>query len=483
MKTHAKHLFSAIMLVALITFNACKDDEPAPENNAPTLQIGDDIIGRTGTASNITIAATDPDGDPLDITWTIIESPAGSAPVLTNTSATNAAFNTNTAGLYRIEIEVEDSRGALVSGIKKLYIGGVLPTSISTNTTYPDLFEEEFIPDYYAPSSIQATAGVTLGAGVVIEFGADVRFWMNGNAAYLNAEGTSSKKIILRGSDQVKGSWRGLSFTSNNVNNKLIHVNLLHAGSSVMGGQKTAVHIQSNVTARVIIQQTSITQTAGYGVFIDGNGGLIPEYSGNTISNNDAAPIRLGAGGITSLDKNSTYANNGTQAIEVAAAGNTNVRFENGGTIPALPIPYHWYSSAELRSNVTFEAGATSLFNAGLRLWVTDEGALIADGTAANKITFSALTQSAGSWEGIEIASPSNLNKINQGVVSYGGNPSGRGANIYMFGSGAGSQLTLTNSTISNSQTYGLLTAAGTINLTQNGNTFSNNASGNIQQN
>ena len=483
MKTHAKHLFSAIMLVALITFNACKDDEPAPENNAPTLQIGDDIIGRTGTASNITITATDPDGDPLDITWTIIESPAGSAPVLNNTSATNATFTTNIAGFYRIEIEVEDSRGASVSAILKLYIGGVLPNSITSNTTYPDLFEEEAIPDYYAPNTIQSTAGITLGAGVVIEFGADVFFWLNGNPSFLNAEGTAEKKIILRGMDKVKGSWRGISFTSNNVNNKLIHANILHAGSSEIGGQKTAVRIQSNVSARAIIQNTSITQTAGYGIFIDGNTGYIPDFSSNTISNNDTAPIRLGAGGITSLDKNSTYANNGTQAIEVAAAGNTNVRFENGGTIPALTIPYHWYSSAELRSNVTFEAGTTSLFNAGLRLWVTDEGALIADGTAANKITFSALTQSAGSWEGIEIASPSNLNKINQGVVSYGGNPSGRGANIYMFGSGAGSQLTLTNSTISNSQTYGLLTAAGTINLTQNGNTFSNNASGNIQQN
>lgn len=483
MKTHSKNRISAIFFALLVAFTSCKDDEPTPENNAPNLQVGDDIIGRTGMESNITITATDPDNDPLDITWTIIESPAGSAPILDNSSPTNAAFTTNIAGFYRIEIVVKDSRDAMVSGIKELYIGGVLPTSINSNTTYPDLFDDESIPDYYAPSSIQVTAGVKLNEGVVVEFGADVRVWVNGNAAYLNATGTSSRKIILRGSDEVKGRWRGLSFGSNNADNKLIHVNILHAGSSEMGGRKTAVHIQSNVQARVTIQQTSITQTAGYGIFIDGNEGQIPDYSTNTISSNDAAPVRLGAAGILSLDKNSTYENNGTQAIEVAAVGNTNVRLQNDGTIPALTVPYHWHSSAELRGDITFEAGSTSLFNSGLRLWVTSDGALIAEGTASNKITFSGLTQMPGLWQGIEINSPSNLNKIHEGIVSYGGNPSGRGANIYMVGSGAGSQLTLTNTTISNSQTYGILTAPGNVQLTENGNTFSNNASGNVQQN
>lgn len=480
MKTHAKHLFSAILLGALFTLNACSDDDPAPDNKAPTLQLGDDIIGRTGTASNITIAAADPDGDALEITWTLIESPNGSTATITNTSATNGTFTTNIAGLYRVEIVVKDSRGGEVSGIQKLYIGGVLPTSIDTNTTYPDLFQEEHIPDYYGPSSIEVRGGVTLGAGVVIEFGPDVRFWLNGNNAYLNAEGTSAKKIIFRGSNPVKGSWRGVSFRSNNVNNKLIHTNILHAGSTALSDEKAAVHIQSNVGARVIIQNTSITETDGLGIFIDGNSGLIPNFSNNTISNNTQAPIRLGASSITSLDKNSTYENNGTQAIEVATGGNTNIRFDAHGTIPALSIPYHWRNSAELRSTMTFEAGTTSLFYPGMRLWITNEGALIADGTIANKITFSAITQVAGSWLGIENFSASNQNKIAHAVVSYGGNASGRGANIYMAGSSSGSQLTLTNSEVSHSATWGLLGAPGTVNLTESSNTFINNAAGGI---
>jgi hypothetical protein len=182
------------------------------------------------------------------------------------------------------------------------------------------------------------------------------------------------------------------------------------------------------------------------------------------------------------LDKNSVFTNNGIQAIEVASAGNTNARFNNAGTIPALSIPYHFYSSAELRTTVTFEAGVTCLFNSGLRLWVTSDGAIIADGTPSNKIKFSGLTAAAGAWFGFEIASPSVQNLINHAEVSYGGSTGGRGANIYMFGSSPGAKLTITNSIISNSETYGIWTTSGSITLVDSGNTFSNNPSGNKRQ-
>jgi hypothetical protein len=66
--------------------------------------------------------------------------------------------------------------------------------------------------------------------------------------------------------------------------------------------------------------------------------------------------------------------------------------------------------------------------------------------------------------------------------VSYGGDTGGRGANIYMFGSSPGSKLTLTNSIITNSATYGLRAASGNAALTESGNTFNSNASGDIRQ-
>lgn len=478
-----KHSIQIFCLMALaIVYTSCSDDDPQPPNSQPTILVSDDIVGMTGENQTITVIAADPDGDALDFSWSIIESPSGAGANLTNTSDLNATFTTATAGLYKVEIIVDDAHGGTASGIVTLYIGGALPTSINQNTVYPNLFDDPTYPDYYALNGIQVTAGVTFEPGVVVESGADVRLWFNGNSSYLKAEGTSSKHIIFRGTDKVKGSWRGVSIASNNVNNKFDYVDVLHTGSSELSGQKTAIHLQSNVSAKLSIKNTSISQSAGYAFYIDGNSGVISAFENNNFNNNDKAPMRIGAENLYVLDKNSLFTSNGIQAIEVSTAGNTNARFDNAGTIPALSIPYHFYSSAELRATVTFEAGVTCLFNSGLRLWVPSDGAIIANGTASNKIKFSGLAAAAGAWFGFEIASPSVQNLINHAEVSYGGSTGGRGANIYMFGDGAGSKLTITNSTVSNSETYGIRAASGVATLTESGNTFNSNPSGNIRQ-
>ena len=479
MKTVSKIYVYSSILAAFMMFNACSKEEPEP-NNAPTIIVEDEIVGMTGTTITITVSASDPDNDALTFTWNVIESPAGGMANLSVVNNTSADFTTSTAGFYRVEVMVDDGRDGTASGIVKLYIGGVLPSMINSNTTLADLFDEEEYPDYYAPQSVTVTAGLTVEPGVVIESGSDVVIYINGNSAYLSAEGSASRNIVFRGIDKLKGSWRGINVTSTNVNNKLDHVRVMHAGSTAISNQRTAVFVKSNVTGRLSITNTSITHSAGYAVYIDGNDGSFPEFGNNNFSDNDAAPMRIGAQGLISLDDNSVYNNNGKQAIEVTPSGNTNVRFEYDGTVKAAGIPYHFLRSAELRSTLTFEPGVTCLFEAGMRLWVPADGVIIADGTAAENITFSGIDEAPGAWLGFEIQSPSTANLINHGIISYGGSSGGRGANIYLFGSSAGSQLTITNSTISNSQTYGIRKAPGTVILTETNNTFSNNASGDI---
>jgi hypothetical protein len=471
--------FYGFILIAVMTISACTKED----NNPPTITVGNDIIGMTGTSIPMEVSSADPDNNSLTYNWSVIESPTGGTANITVIGGATATFTTTVAGFYRVQITVDDGNGGTASGIVKLYIGGVLPSTISSNTTLPDLFSEEEYPDYYALQSVTISAGLTIAPGVVIENGSDVVILVNGSSAFLSAEGTASKNIIFRGQNKVKGSWRAINFTSTNVSNKLDHVTILHTGSTPISNFKTAVFIKSNVFGKLSIKNTNITESDGYAVYIDGNGGTFTEFANNNFSNNTLAPMRIGAEAVIKLDNTSVYAGNGTQAIEVFSSGNTNVRFDNSGTIRKVSVPYHFYSSAELRSTITFEPGVTCLFNSGLRLWVTSEGTLIADGTTADKITFSGLVQSAGAWFGIEIASPSVQNIIDFGIVTYGGSTAGRGANIYMFGSTPGSKLILTNSTVSNSQTYGIYTTSGSVTLTQSNNTFASNPSGNIQQN
>lgn len=479
MKSMPFYLFQVALMSTLAIFSSCskdKDSDPDPDNNKPVLVYNETIIGMTGVTSGIEITATDPDGDELSYTWTLVTSPSGSVPIFAPLM-NRADFTTAIPGIYKVEVVVKDNKGSQAVAVVNLYIGGELPSNISSNTTLPDLFADEAYPDYYANRSVQITAGLTLDAGVVIECASDITIFVNGANAYLNAGGTASRNIIFRGSEKIKGWWKTINFNSVNLNNKLDHVQVLHAGSSAIAGYKTAIYIKSSSSYRAAITNTRISLTDGYGLFIDGNENGLIDFSGNTFSDNSDAPMMVGAESLYALDNASQYTGNGTQAIVVKAPGNTNARFESSGSIKALSIEYHFRSSAELQTNLTFEPGVTCLFNSGTRLWVTSDGAIIANGSASEKITFSGIFASPGAWNGIELASASPENSIDYAVISYGGNSSGRDANIYMFNP---SKLTLTNSTISDSQTWGLFKASGSTDLTESNNVFFNNASGDI---
>ncbi|MDY0102119.1 MAG: hypothetical protein RBS07_04220 [Lentimicrobium sp.] len=480
MKNLTRLLFSATLLASLLLFNACEKDDPQSDNNQPVLNVGVDIVGMTEVSYPMNVNVTDPDGDELILTWKLIDSPVGSAPVIAEISTTSASFTTNIAGLYKVEVTASDGQGKTATGIITLYIGGLLPNRIDNNTTYPDLFENEDYPDYYAAALVTITAGLTLEPGVVIENAADVRLWFSGNNAFLDARGTAAKNIIFRGMDKVKGSWKAIHIASNNVNNKLDYVQILHAGSSEISNEKSALILQSNTNTRASITNTHISESGGYGLYIDGDNGNLTAFANNNFSDNESAPIRFGAENMYVLDKNSVYQNNGIQAIEIASGGNTNVVFNTPGTVPYAGLRYHVYSSFEVRAEVTFASGVTCLFDQGKRLWVTSDGAIIAN-AVTDPISFMGMVDGQGTWFGMEIASPSPLNLLNGVYISNGGDSGGRGANIYLFGSSPGSNLTITNSEISDSETWGIWATSGSVVLNESNNTFSNNASGNVR--
>lgn len=211
MNTRNRIAFIGTLMVAMITLNHCTKEE----NSNPALTAADEIIGMTDATISLEASATDPDGNPMSYSWNVEEFPAGSSATITGNS-NSASFTTSVAGFYRVKVTADDGNGGTASAIIKLYIGGVLPTSITTNTSYPDLFDDEKYPDYYAVNSLQATAGVTFAPGVVVECGPDVRLWFSGNTSFINAEGTAAKNIIFRGIDKVKGSWRLIEVNSNN---------------------------------------------------------------------------------------------------------------------------------------------------------------------------------------------------------------------------------------------------------------------------
>ena len=129
---------------------------------------------------------------------------------------------------------------------------------------------------------------------------------------------------------------------------------------------------------------------------------------------------------------------------------------------------------------IKFEAGG------GIQL-ISQQGALIADGNADNKILFTATDPQPGWWDGIWIKDSSNLNnKLDNVIVEYGGNEDvnrySSPANV-IVGSGASSDsssIDIINSTLSYSDSYGLYVFGnGEVNDDwETANEFENNADG-----
>ena len=86
----------------------------------------------------------------------------------------------------------------------------------------PGLFDVQWVES--------GSGGLSFGEGVIVEFSANVGIAAR-NGAYLLVGGTDLEPVILTGASEAPGSWKGLGFYTNNVNNRVSHAEISYAGS------------------------------------------------------------------------------------------------------------------------------------------------------------------------------------------------------------------------------------------------------------
>ncbi len=96
--SHRNILWTVLFsILAALSLNACSDvsKAPAPPNSAPVANAGPDLAIIRGSLATLNgSASTDPNGDPLTYSWTLLTKPTGSTAVLANPTSV-------TANLYR----------------------------------------------------------------------------------------------------------------------------------------------------------------------------------------------------------------------------------------------------------------------------------------------------------------------------------------------------------------------------------------------
>lgn len=318
-----------------------------------------------------------------------------------------------------------------------------------------------------------------INSSLNIEPGTEIVFENEGslvmNNSILHAIGSASEPIIFRGLDDVKGFWKSIKFY-NCTDNRMAYCNILDAGDYtssefLLYGGGAVIVGNALGDAELSLESCQISNCSSFGLYIDTESEL-KAFSGNTITNCDYVAYVSA----NSLGQLAGSANQLTGNIH------EQVKVKGGKVLstalwPALPVSFLFSGDTQIENEVTIEPGATLLFEASAELILyknnTTDGKLLADGSPAKPILFKGASTSAGFWKGI---------KINAGLARFthcnvsdagktGGNPTG---SVYISKSLGAVNVTIQNSSFSNSSSHGLCIRSNTTNdVTLSNNLFS----------
>jgi hypothetical protein len=340
---------------------------------------------------------------------------------------------------------------------------------------------------------------LTISPGSILEFSSGAGFRLGEQASdcstttgTINATGTAGEHIVFRGVNAGKGTWLGIGINSSSPENKLIYCDISGGGSAdLYNASDFAANITLQCASRVSIQNSSITDSGGYGIYMHEEDARLVDFEGNTLTDNELAPVLLHFPQVAGLDSGSTYSGaNGREYVQVYGQAIT----EDDLTITKLDVPYRITRDRAGRETyvekaITIQAGVVLEFEtaAGIVLGspgvdcIPTTGSLNAVGTAEDPIIFRGATAGQGTWLGLGINSSTSANLMEYCQISGGGstqmyNAGGQG-NLVMTCSAS---LEINNSTIEDSGGWGIDFVQGSNSLTQANNSFSNNADGDI---
>jgi len=372
---------------------------------------------------------------------------------------------------------------------------------IDKDTEWKDVFGGDTI-DYYikTPIRIIKNAVLTIKPGVVVSFETSESGIRVEENAGLNASGTLKKQIVLTSRHETDGTWRGITFASNNPANKLSYARVLYAGSMKDAGfcdSIAAIALAKNYLVKVAITNSFIAYSGGYGIWA-GSGNPDLTFNKDSLLCFIKPPLAITADNMFKLDSASYYGYLNVSYIEVAGG-----EIKGTDTIQRLGVAYRILGRTYITKTLTISPGCLFEFNktgeltTSNALGASHTGVINAIGTTTSHIIFRGVQQDAGSWVGITITSPGD-NELQYCEISSGGsasgyqNPTTAKGNIVVGRSNTGATATIKYCTISSSAGYGIamfqdiLNPANSSNVYTNkvasfidSNTYSSNANGN----
>ena len=298
-----------------------------------------------------------------------------------------------------------------------------------------------------------------------------MNFTINGT---LVADGTSSEHITFTSAKASPGpgDWRYLRFSYPESGCILDYCDFSYGGYSSYG----MISLYSTGT-NVSISNSTASHSATYGILCDNNSSPVitgctiddntsygiyctsqsctPAISDCTITDNGNYSIRMYATGVEAITGTMSITGNTPNAIEIPG-GNVNGLGDDTATWLYHQVPYIFTGSISVDNakTLTLSPRITIKFKPASSLNFTINGTLVADGNPTQHITFTSDrgTPLPGDWRYLYLTSPESGCILDYCDFSYGGYTNYGMISLY----NAGTNVSITNTTVSNGTTHGI---------------------------
>jgi hypothetical protein len=480
-----KKIYGILLLLPIFMFLTSCDDEDTPPDFAVIANAGPDQNVETG--QEVLLDGTnsvDESGQGVSVEWSLTSIPNGSNASIQNPNSIVARFVPDVEGTYVARLTISNEHGSDSDETTITAEAGAAGDAIEitgniTGNMVLEMVTPPGIVDYIVTSNITVNSQLVVEPGVIVEFRSDagMRILQEGS---IRAVGTAQDSIIFRGTTKVPGQWRGLRIDSNNPENELAYMAVLHGGSEGIGGTSTERNRKGNLLimsdgVRLKGHNLLLADGSEHGLYIHSISNASIELSQNTYTRN-ARPAYVDVHMFNLLDSESDYT--GNQEDYIASADDRTI---TSPTVwPALNVPFE-LPGVTVDSDLEIRAGARFHARNGKGIFVRSDGSFNAVGEETNPIVFRGKFEVRGHWNGIRIVSNNPSNRLEHVEIWHGGQegmgPTSTERNRHtslMLDENA--RATVTSVTISESQAYPFwIRGGGNMNLEFTSNTITSN--------
>lgn len=294
--------------------------------------------------------------------------------------------------------------------------------------------------------TVDVEGNVTVSAGASFVAEPNGYIDVKGGGSF-KAIGTEDARISFKGENASAGYWYGINVSAN-TDNEFSYVDISEGGRT-----SSYSNLLVSSGGKVSLSNSSFTNSRTDAVVVR-SGGEIASFSDNRFATSETA-IEIPASLIGVMDSDSDYGTNHTDNVISVDAANV----VTNQTWAATNIPFRLNGSVNIQADVVVSPGAQFVAKQNGYVDVQTGGSLKAIGTATNPISFRGENSSKGYWYGINFASNNSDNQLSFVEIADGGRTSSY-ANVLVSSSGS---LNMTNSTVTNSRTFGLIARSGAV--------------------